>query len=573
MIEAASRISIKKNNGFMNVSRKTEMKKHVGYWYESGDIVWGKVKSLPWWPGQMLDEALVEAVPSVGETKKEGYVLVSFFGDDSFRWLNPTDLVPFDSNYIENMKQSNAKAFLKAVKEAEHEVRQRAALGISCCCRNSSNFRETDFKGFLAVDVEGYLHDEIYSIRQIENARHGFRPTRVLCFLQLLAMSPLGDEQCGIDWMKDVAVALAYRKAVFKEFDETWNQAFYGGTRQIEDEEAPFLASSSHCPELHSSIRETTNSMWDVSSLHSCPVKQSFSRPSVHEKESALALVDLDHIRMTKARAVPGSLTPEVACLQNKNSTSNSLTAPLVPGHAARGATLTREPQFEKISAANCDDADNLNVINKALLLPNVSGGVVLAITESTYKEPRLSCCFLQSEKDLVVEKRKMREEMESERTCQENRHKHLRSTKEEASQASKDGKSSQTTLPASPSVSPELPLFIKEAKNSSGNVPSLSPSMHEKEAGYDITDARPLACSLIPEVACLQSESRKFLAITEGSKKKLGLLQCVLQSEEVLGVEKRKTREEIETCQEDVHKHLRSTKEEAFQVSRDGKF
>ncbi|CAI9778717.1 unnamed protein product [Fraxinus pennsylvanica] len=51
----------------------------VGNGYQVGDMVWGKVKSHPWWPGFIHNEAF--ATPSVRRTKHEGHVLVAFFGD------------------------------------------------------------------------------------------------------------------------------------------------------------------------------------------------------------------------------------------------------------------------------------------------------------------------------------------------------------------------------------------------------------------------------------------------------------------------------------------------------------
>lgn len=50
---------------------------------------------------------------------REGNVLVAFFGDSSYGWLDPMDNVPFDSYYAEKSKQTKARAFVNAVEEAE----------------------------------------------------------------------------------------------------------------------------------------------------------------------------------------------------------------------------------------------------------------------------------------------------------------------------------------------------------------------------------------------------------------------------------------------------------------------
>lgn len=122
--------------------------------YEVGDMVWGKVRSNPWWPGQILHDAF--ALPCVSKTKKEGGLLVAFFGGNSYGWFDPFDLLPFDIGYVEKSKQTNNVEFLNAVKDAEDEARRMAALGLSCWCQGTSNFRTTGVKGFVEVDVCGY---------------------------------------------------------------------------------------------------------------------------------------------------------------------------------------------------------------------------------------------------------------------------------------------------------------------------------------------------------------------------------------------------------------------------------
>ncbi|GAV85840.1 PWWP domain-containing protein [Cephalotus follicularis] len=197
--------------------------------YEFGDMVWGKVKSHPWWPGRVFDETF--ALPSVRKTKREGQVLVSFFGDGSYRWFDPVDLVPFDDNYVEESKQSNTRRFVRAVEEAENEVGGRAALGLACRCRNPCNFRPMSVEGYFEVLVSGYEPEEIYTVKQIKMARDEFLPVAMLCFVKGLALIPRGNLLRTVDRIKDVASVLAYRKAVFEEFDQVYDQVF--------DEEQP----------------------------------------------------------------------------------------------------------------------------------------------------------------------------------------------------------------------------------------------------------------------------------------------------------------------------------------------
>ncbi|CAH1432505.1 unnamed protein product [Lactuca virosa] len=80
--------------------------------YEVGDMVWGKVKSHPWWPGHVFNEE-------------------------------------FATTFVRRSKR-------EAVEEAMDEVSRRNALGLSCMCRSKQNFRKTDVKGYYVADVADY---------------------------------------------------------------------------------------------------------------------------------------------------------------------------------------------------------------------------------------------------------------------------------------------------------------------------------------------------------------------------------------------------------------------------------
>ncbi|GMP43450.1 hypothetical protein CsSME_00012807 [Camellia sinensis var. sinensis] len=192
--------------------------------YEVGDMVWGKVKSHPWWPGQIFDEAL--ASPSICRAEKEGQVLVAFYGDGTYGWFEPGRLIPFDFHYTEKSKQTNTPEFLTALGEAVDEVKRRAALGLTCRCRNPNIFRPKSVEGFFEVDVSGFQPGGLYSKKQIERARDAFQSSKILSFVKQLALMPQDDVQRNVEWTNNVALVLAYRRAVFEEFDETYAQAF-----------------------------------------------------------------------------------------------------------------------------------------------------------------------------------------------------------------------------------------------------------------------------------------------------------------------------------------------------------
>ncbi|KAL4556289.1 hypothetical protein LXL04_038936 [Taraxacum kok-saghyz] len=196
-----------------------------GHGFEVGDMVWGKVKSHPWWPGHVYSEELT--TPSVRRSKRDDLLLVAFFGDSSYGWFDPSELIPFDSNFSDKSLRTNSRTFVKALEEAIDEVRRRTALGLSCMCRNKQNFRQTDAHGFFAVDVAGYEPGAVYSIDTTVKARESFQTRLTLDFVRELALEPT-DEHDDIDFIKNKATVMSYRRTVFEEIDETYDQAFSG---------------------------------------------------------------------------------------------------------------------------------------------------------------------------------------------------------------------------------------------------------------------------------------------------------------------------------------------------------
>ncbi|XP_022773468.1 uncharacterized protein LOC111315754 [Durio zibethinus] len=196
----------------------------LSYGFEVGDMVWGKVKSHPWWPGHIFNEAF--ASPCVRRTRREGHVLVAFFGDSSYGWFDPAELIPFDHHFVEKSQQTNSRTFVKAVEEAMDEASRRLGLGLTCKCRNPYNLRPTNVQGYFAVDVPDYEPNGVYSVNQIRHARSSFKPSETLSFVKQLASAPGAYDQQSIEFFKNKATIFSFRKAVFEEFDETYAQAF-----------------------------------------------------------------------------------------------------------------------------------------------------------------------------------------------------------------------------------------------------------------------------------------------------------------------------------------------------------
>ncbi|KAM5581669.1 hypothetical protein ABKV19_010757 [Rosa sericea] len=97
-----------------------------------GDFVWGKIKNHPWWPGQICDPS--EASELAVKLRSKDKLLVAYFGDDTFAWCHPSQLKPFEENFVENSKLSSSKVFVIAVQQAVDEIGRLVKLNMSCAC-------------------------------------------------------------------------------------------------------------------------------------------------------------------------------------------------------------------------------------------------------------------------------------------------------------------------------------------------------------------------------------------------------------------------------------------------------
>ncbi|KAK4737723.1 hypothetical protein R3W88_001420 [Solanum pinnatisectum] len=150
--------------------------------FVTGDLVWGKVMSHPWWPGKIYDDSLIPS--PLCDAKRD-------------RWFS-------------------------SLEEAIDELKKRAVLGLTCSCLG--NFQPTRIEGLYKVDVSGYTSGTIYSSKQIKKCRDGFHPHGMFSFVKKLAMSPRSLPN-NVHGTINIAKVNAYRKAVFEENDDTYDQA------------------------------------------------------------------------------------------------------------------------------------------------------------------------------------------------------------------------------------------------------------------------------------------------------------------------------------------------------------
>ncbi|KAI3784721.1 hypothetical protein L1987_43826 [Smallanthus sonchifolius] len=113
-----------------------EDKEEEGHDFVVGDFVWGKIKSHPWWPGQIYDPC--DASDYAATLKRKDGLLVAYFGDGSFSWCSPSQLKPFIDNFQEMSKQSDSKKFVNAVQKVLEEVSRHVKAELICKCQTGS---------------------------------------------------------------------------------------------------------------------------------------------------------------------------------------------------------------------------------------------------------------------------------------------------------------------------------------------------------------------------------------------------------------------------------------------------
>ncbi|XP_023729539.1 uncharacterized protein LOC111877245 [Lactuca sativa] len=162
--------------------------------FSASDLVWGKVRSHPWWPGQIFDPS--DASDKAMKYHKKDRFLVGYFGDRTFAWNDSTVLKPFRAKFSQIEKQTNSEAFNNALHCALEEVSRRVELGLACSCTPHDIYKKIECQ---IVENAG--------IKKESSKRHGmdktalvtsFEPDKLIDYVRLLAKSPY-DENDKMD--------------------------------------------------------------------------------------------------------------------------------------------------------------------------------------------------------------------------------------------------------------------------------------------------------------------------------------------------------------------------------------
>nr|XP_043632808.1 uncharacterized protein LOC122603996 [Erigeron canadensis] len=151
------------------------------------DLVWGKVKSHPWWPGQIVDQS--GSTKKVMKYFKKDAFLIAYFGDNTFAWNESCNIKPFRVSFCKFVGQSNDEAFVLAVGCALDEIARRVEFGLACTCLKEEVYLQLKSQ----VIVNDGIRKECSNIDGGDrfSTVDSFKPAKVVDILYDFAKDPL----------------------------------------------------------------------------------------------------------------------------------------------------------------------------------------------------------------------------------------------------------------------------------------------------------------------------------------------------------------------------------------------
>ncbi|WOL14842.1 hypothetical protein Cni_G23623 [Canna indica] len=153
--------------------------------FTASDLVWGKVRSHPWWPAQILDPS--DASEMASSVRKKDHYLVAYFGDNTFAWCDESQLKPFQMHFLQMEKQNSMNAFVTAVDTALQEVSRRVRLGMTCNCFMDETYASLMDQKFENTGVQEGKPSYAVDRSSIVSS---FDPFNLINYIQTLAEFP-----------------------------------------------------------------------------------------------------------------------------------------------------------------------------------------------------------------------------------------------------------------------------------------------------------------------------------------------------------------------------------------------
>ncbi|XP_038988366.1 uncharacterized protein LOC103718133 isoform X2 [Phoenix dactylifera] len=174
--------------------------------FSMSDLVWGKVKSHPWWPGQIFDPS--DASDLAMKYQKKDNFLVAYFGDKTFAWCEEPQLKPFETYFSQMEKQSSSDTFVNAVNDALGEVSRRTELGMTCFCLPEGAYADIKYQMVENAGIRDGVSSSAFDRSLVVDY---FQPDRLLEYIEALAQLPSG----GANRL-ELVIAQAQLKAFYR---------------------------------------------------------------------------------------------------------------------------------------------------------------------------------------------------------------------------------------------------------------------------------------------------------------------------------------------------------------------
>ncbi|XP_027365959.1 uncharacterized protein LOC113872533 [Abrus precatorius] len=156
--------------------------------FSVSDMVWGKVRSHPWWPGQIFDPS-DSSEKAMKHCKKDCY-LVAYFGDRTFAWNEESQLKPFRTYFSSIEKQSTSESFQNSVDCALDEVTRRVEYGLACSCIPKQTYDSIKFQTIENTGIRPELKLR-HGLDESLNA-NTFSPDNLIEYMKTLSQLPIG---------------------------------------------------------------------------------------------------------------------------------------------------------------------------------------------------------------------------------------------------------------------------------------------------------------------------------------------------------------------------------------------
>lgn len=173
-----------------NVEKATLIKQNFrctasDLYFQVSDLVWGKVRSHPWWPGQIFDPS-ASSEKAMKYFKKDSF-LIAYFGDQTFAWNEEAQLKPFRAHFSTMEKQSNLEAFQHAVDCALDEVARRVEYGLTCSCVSEEVRRKIKTQTIVNAGILKKSSRRDGGDNRLNAS--SFEPAELLNYMKILAQS------------------------------------------------------------------------------------------------------------------------------------------------------------------------------------------------------------------------------------------------------------------------------------------------------------------------------------------------------------------------------------------------